>query len=121
MAHETTSIPTYSAKWDNDIQTIIDLFEDTFTTSEGAEEGVLIKTLVDNLLTATSRDDIFVFSVWKSGDISGSIIFSRLIYDQDEADRFHPIASGCENIQTKTRDRAKTDQVWPERSSREWC
>ena len=65
-------------------RSIIDLFIAVFTESEGAEEGALIGNLVRQMLHGTPERDLFVFIAEDAGEIVGSVIFSRLIYDQDE-------------------------------------
>lgn len=63
---------------------IIDLFTAAFTASDGAEEGTLIGEFVSHMLHGTPERDLFVFIAEEAGEIVGSVIFSRLIYDQDE-------------------------------------
>jgi len=63
---------------------IIGLFNATFTASEGEDEGALIGELVRNLLGGTAEKDLYVFTAIESGVIIGSIVFSRLTYEQDE-------------------------------------
>lgn len=63
---------------------IIDLFIAAFTATEGAEEGALIGDFVRHMLHGTPERDLFVFMAEDAGEIVGSVIFSRLIYDQDE-------------------------------------
>lgn len=62
---------------------IVDLFTETFTASEGAEEGDLIGRFADALLRDTAKDDIYVFTALDQGQFIGCAIFSRLIYAQD--------------------------------------
>ena len=69
-------------------QEIIDLFTATFSDSEGADEGTLIGELARNLLSDTAMKDLFVFTASESERVIGAIIFSRLIYDQDDRDVF---------------------------------
>lgn len=64
-------------------EAIFDLFEATFSDSEGAEEGALIGTLARDLLLGTDPDDLFVFSTWRGERVIGCIIFSRLTFSQD--------------------------------------
>lgn len=63
---------------------IVDLFKATFTASEGAEEGTLFGNLVRDLLGTTAERDLFVFVAEETGTIVGTIVFSRLTYDQDD-------------------------------------
>ena len=64
-------------------QEIIDLFTASFTASEGKKEGTLIGGLVRSLLQDTAMDDIFVFIAEEQGTVVGAIVFTRLIYDND--------------------------------------
>ncbi|MEQ9692570.1 N-acetyltransferase [Shimia sp. SDUM112013] len=59
------------------------LFRDTFSDSEGVEEGALIAEFVTRLLESTPPQDLFVVSAVESGGLAGCICFSRLIFDQD--------------------------------------
>jgi predicted N-acetyltransferase YhbS len=63
---------------------IINLFIAAFTASNGAEEGALMGDFVRRMLHGTAERDLFVFIAEDAGEIVGSVIFSRLIYDQDE-------------------------------------
>ncbi|MFM1815895.1 MAG: hypothetical protein RLZ98_2590, partial [Pseudomonadota bacterium] len=63
---------------------IIDLFTTVFTASEGSEEGMLIGDLVRHMLDGTREEDRVVFIAQDAGEIVGSVIFSRLLYDQDD-------------------------------------
>lgn len=63
---------------------IVALVTDTFTASEGADEGALIGKLVTELFATTPEDDLFVFTAVDEGMLVGAIIFSRLIYAQDD-------------------------------------
>lgn len=60
-----------------------DLFRDTFTKAEGADEGRLIGAFVSALLGTTPPDDLRVFSAWDAGELIGAIAFSRLRYPSD--------------------------------------
>jgi putative acetyltransferase len=62
---------------------IIAMFDKTFTDSEGAEAGQLIKELVADMLANLSDEDMYVFSAIEDGSIVGSIVFTRLSYEQD--------------------------------------
>ena len=74
----------YSASIRGREQQIIDLFIAAFTASEGTEEGALIGEFVRHMLRSTPEPDLFVFIAEDAGEIVGSVVFSRLIYDQDE-------------------------------------
>jgi putative acetyltransferase len=62
---------------------IVHLFSATFTASEGADEGALIRGLVRNLLGSTGQKDIYVFTAIDEGELVGGAIFSRLTYADD--------------------------------------
>ena len=62
---------------------IIRLFRDTFTASEGADEGNLIATLVTRIFSDVAPDDMAVFSARDGGTLVGAIIFTRLTYPQE--------------------------------------
>ncbi|RFP90893.1 N-acetyltransferase [Rhodobacteraceae bacterium 63075] len=67
---------------------IIALFSDTFTASEGAEEGRLIGDFVSGLLADTHRDDLRFFTAHESGALAGAVVFSRLRYPGDAREVF---------------------------------
>jgi len=62
---------------------IVALFTDTFTASEGAEEGRLIGALVRELLASTPAGNLHVFCAEDDGALAGCILFTRLRYDGD--------------------------------------
>jgi predicted N-acetyltransferase YhbS len=59
------------------------LFRESFTASEGAEEGALIGTLAHRLMVGGPAGDIRVFTAWEDGVPVGGIIFSRLTHGGD--------------------------------------
>ncbi|MGB0960907.1 MAG: GNAT family N-acetyltransferase [Halocynthiibacter sp.] len=61
---------------------LIALFEETFTASEGAEEGAMIAQFVANMLK-TPPKDFRVYMAWEEGILAGAIVFSRLCYQED--------------------------------------
>ncbi|EIY7832083.1 GNAT family N-acetyltransferase [Vibrio parahaemolyticus] len=67
-------------------QEIITLFNNTFSDSEGKEEGALIAKLVEDFLTLPTKDeDLYVFIAQDESEcIVGSIIFSRLSFPNGE-------------------------------------
>ncbi|EIU6807720.1 N-acetyltransferase [Vibrio parahaemolyticus] len=67
-------------------QEIITLFNDTFSDSEGKEEGTLIAKLVEDFLTLPTKDeDLYVFIAQDESErIVGSILFSRLSFPNGE-------------------------------------
>jgi predicted N-acetyltransferase YhbS len=62
---------------------IVGLFKATFTDSEGADEGALIGSLVNDFLVDTPQRDIHVFTAMENGALIGAAIFSRLTYSDD--------------------------------------
>lgn len=78
---------------------ITDLFRSTFTGSEGTEEGELIAALVDRMLATVDATDIFVFCALEADKLSGSAIFSRMTYLEDERTVFilSPMAVATEH------------------------
>jgi len=67
-------------------QEIITLFNNTFSDSEGKEEGALIAKLVEDFLTLPTKDeDLYVFIAQDDNErIVGSILFSRLSFPNGE-------------------------------------
>lgn len=74
----------FSSDYKSQANEIANLFSATFTASEGAQEGQLIGRLAKDLIAKTSDDDLFVFSSWQDGVLTGCIMFSRLGFDQDD-------------------------------------
>ena len=64
------------------------LFAETFSASEGADEGKVIGDLVTNLIKTTGREDLYVFSVRDHSGLVGSVLFSRISYAQDDRQVF---------------------------------
>ena len=62
---------------------IAQLFKDTFTASEGADEGALIHALSNDLLTTTPADDLRVFTAEDTDTLCGCAIFTRLRFAND--------------------------------------
>ena len=67
---------------------IVQLFEATFTASEGVEEGTVIGDLSRNLINKTASDDIFVFGAAENSSLEGCIIFTRLTYGSSKQNVF---------------------------------
>lgn len=65
---------------------IIELFKQTFTDSEGENEGNLISELIKRFLEDTPKEDIRVFITTKDDQLVGGVIFSRLTFDESEVD-----------------------------------
>ncbi|MFB9148231.1 GNAT family N-acetyltransferase [Roseovarius ramblicola] len=56
------------------------LFRDTFTASEGAEEGQVVAGLAHDLLARTPASDLRVFRAEAAGRVIGAAIFTPLVY-----------------------------------------
>ena len=63
---------------------IIDIFRSTFTDSEGAVEGETIASFVTGIFATANAADVRVFSAMEDGVVAGAIIFTRMIYPDDE-------------------------------------
>ncbi|ELP4887204.1 N-acetyltransferase [Vibrio cholerae] len=65
---------------------IIDLFQNTFSDSEGSEEGTVIGKLVSDFLShSLQEDDLFVFVACDDHQrVIGSILFSKLSFPNEE-------------------------------------
>ncbi len=82
------------AHWEKDIrlssdqngreQEIAALFTQTFTASEGPDEGRLVGDLAPNLLASTPMDELFVFLASNDTTLLGCIIFSPMRFAQDQ-------------------------------------
>ncbi|MBX2837946.1 MAG: N-acetyltransferase [Gammaproteobacteria bacterium] len=56
---------------------VVQLFQEVFTDSEGEVEGQTLAQLVQDLVSTTDSEDLYGFCSVKSGQIIGSIFFSR--------------------------------------------
>ncbi|EII3092347.1 GNAT family N-acetyltransferase [Vibrio cholerae] len=76
----------YALYKQEEAQEIITLFNNTFSDSEGKEEGALIAKLVEDFLTLPTKDeDLYVFIAQDDNErIVGSILFSRLSFPNGE-------------------------------------
>ena len=74
----------YSSDYKGREDEIISLFNATFSASEGLKEGKAIGVLVKNLFETTKESDLLVFLAWQGKELVGAIIFSRLVYPNDE-------------------------------------
>ncbi|MBG0753811.1 GNAT family N-acetyltransferase [Vibrio cidicii] len=65
---------------------IIDLFQNTFSDSEGSEEGTVIGKLVSDFLShSLQEDDLFVFVACDDHQrVVGGILFSKLSFPNEE-------------------------------------
>lgn len=65
------------------IKEIKQLFQQTFSDSEGETEGKVIGDLACNLMQQTKAKDLFVFVATEKEKIVASIIFSRLTFEDN--------------------------------------
>lgn len=79
-------ISTWQAANANDI---LQLFVDTFSDAEGAEEGAAIGELVADLIETTHQNDLLGYIAFESNttrdNIIGSIFFSRIRFETQRA------------------------------------
>ena len=59
------------------------LFTKTFSDSEGQSEGLIIGDLVNEVLTSTAGHDFYCFVATENEQIIGSIIFSKLTFENE--------------------------------------
>ena len=69
------------------IEEVKQLFTKVFSDSEGQSEGSLIGNLVDDLMTSTDAQDLYGFVAIENEQIIGSILFTRLTF-QNEINAF---------------------------------
>ncbi|WP_415898153.1 GNAT family N-acetyltransferase [Neptuniibacter sp. QD57_21] len=62
---------------------IIDLYQTAFTDSAGEGEGLVLKTLVTNLIDLTPADELLGFVVVDKDCLIGAIFFSRFFIRDD--------------------------------------
>ena len=60
-------------------QSVIQLFNQVFSASEGESEGQLVSDFVDQLMHTTPANDLFGFIAHSDIQIQGCIFFSRLV------------------------------------------
>ena len=63
---------------------IEELFTDTFSDSEGRDEGKLIGALVKRVLADTQHKDIYVFTGQEEEKIVAAVLFTRMTYAEDD-------------------------------------
>ena len=63
-------------------QAIVDLFTNTFTASEGADEGAVVGSLARDLVSNSDHADIRLFRAEDAGRLIGAVIFSPLVYSR---------------------------------------
>ncbi len=62
---------------------IPEVFREAFAASEGADEGLAICALVQDLIATTPEDDLLAYVAFDGDAVLGCIFFSRLMYDED--------------------------------------
>jgi len=73
------------------------LFLNTFSDSEGTDEGKVIGQLVNNLLSSTASNDITVFTATEEDQLNAAIIFTTLtLPDNRKAYILSPVAVATE-------------------------
>jgi putative acetyltransferase len=65
------------------IEEIKQLFTTTFSDSEGQPEGLLIGNLAYDLITSTDGHELYVFVATENEQVIGSIIFSKLTFENE--------------------------------------
>ena len=73
-----------STDYENTADALIALFTESFTESEGADEGAVINKMVTEMLATVPARDMFVFSAWEGETLLGAIIFSRMQFGEDD-------------------------------------
>lgn len=74
----------FTSEYKNIASDIVQMFLETFTVSEGAEAGKLIKNLVADMLFSLTAKDMYVFSAVENATVLGTVIFTRMTFDADE-------------------------------------
>lgn len=74
----------FPAEYEGNISVIADIFNASFTASEGSKEGELIGELAHRLMEETPQEDLRVFTAWNNGELDGAIIFSSLTFEGDK-------------------------------------
>ncbi|WP_439121720.1 GNAT family N-acetyltransferase [Marivita sp.] len=67
----------------NQDDTIAQLFKDTFTDSEGAEEGAVIHHLVRDLLNITPKDDLHIYTAHQDDALCACAVFTQMRFADD--------------------------------------
>lgn len=60
------------------------LIRDSFTATEGPEEGALVADLAAGLLSTTPPDDLIVWTASDGDRLRAAILFSRMTYPDDD-------------------------------------
>lgn len=67
----------------HDVETIASLFDETFTHSEGAAEGLLISHLVRDIMLIPDPKDRYGFTYYGGDRLTGCIFFTRMVFNED--------------------------------------
>jgi putative acetyltransferase len=67
---------------------IQELFTQTFTDSESADEGKLIGNLIVDLMTKTDPKDLYIFIAKEQDMIVGGVVFSRIRFEKSSLKTF---------------------------------
>ncbi len=67
----------------SNIEEIKQLFTKVFSDSEGQSEGLVIGSLVYDLMTSTDAQDLYGFVAIENEEIIGSIFFTRLTFESE--------------------------------------
>lgn len=67
----------------DNIEEIKQLFIKTFSDSEGQSEGLTVGTIAYDLLTGTDSHDLYCFIATENEQIIGSVIFSKLTFENE--------------------------------------
>jgi predicted N-acetyltransferase YhbS len=66
-------------------EAVVRLFVSVFSDSEGEAEGILIGRLASELFASSEEQDLFNFVAEADGQIVGSIFFSRMVFENEDA------------------------------------
>ena len=67
----------------NEVEKVERLFTKTFSDSEGESEGTIVGGLAGELMRSTSRSDLYGFIARDGAELVGSILFSRMRFEQE--------------------------------------
>jgi len=73
---------------DRNIVEIKALFTQTFTDSEGQEEGSLIGSLVEDFLNKTTEENLYIFAAFEGDKMIACIFFSKLTFEKSNIKAF---------------------------------
>lgn len=74
----------YAEEDSSDKSGLVSLFADTFSASEGPEEGALIGDLTDALVSTTPARDLRIFTAREGDILAGAIFFWPMVYANDD-------------------------------------